>query len=191
MTQKNQKVKTEKTFCSQGQLPARFSVGPLRAWGLKSIKSWFRQSSCESFNPTNHGSDLFAAYYYLNYIFLLVSVFAVLSGFLVVSAFVLSCVFLDESSSALLPSAALVALWLPHDDATAIPAQRHMPKNIFFMVILLRYCLSNLPDPVLVLSVGAPSDFPILCESASAAVCDESFTVPAWSALPVIIGESA
>jgi len=72
--------------------------------------------------------------------------------------------------------------------------QRHMPKNIFFMVILsiyLCYCLSNLPDPVLVVSVGAPSDLPTLCESASAAVCDESFTVPAWSALPVIIGESA
>jgi len=27
LTQKNQKVKTEKTFCPQGQLPARFSVG--------------------------------------------------------------------------------------------------------------------------------------------------------------------
>ena len=105
-----------------------------------------------------------------------------LSVFLVVSALVLSCVFLDESSKALLPSAALVALWLPHDDATAIPMQRHVPKNIFFMVILsiyLCYCLSNLPDPVLVVSVGAPSDLPTFCESASAAVCDESFTVPA------------
>ena len=28
LTQKNQKVKTEKTFCPQCQLPARFSVGP-------------------------------------------------------------------------------------------------------------------------------------------------------------------
>ena len=95
-------------------------------------------------------------------------------------ALVLSCVFLDESSRALLPSAALVALWLPHDDAIAIDPHRKRPKNIFFMVIyLLCYCLSNLPDPVLVVSVGAPLDLPILCESALAAVWDESFTVPA------------
>jgi len=32
LKQKDQKFKTEKTFCPQGQLPARFSVGPLRAW---------------------------------------------------------------------------------------------------------------------------------------------------------------
>jgi len=30
LIQKNQKIKTEKTFSPQGQLPARFSVGPLR-----------------------------------------------------------------------------------------------------------------------------------------------------------------
>jgi hypothetical protein len=34
LKQKNQKFKTEKTFCPQGQLPARFSVGPLRAFLL-------------------------------------------------------------------------------------------------------------------------------------------------------------
>jgi hypothetical protein len=32
LTQKNQKVKTEKTFCPQGLLLARFSVGPLRSF---------------------------------------------------------------------------------------------------------------------------------------------------------------
>ena len=63
-------------------------------------------------------------------------IFLVVSVFFAVSALVLSCVFLDESSKALLPSAALVALLLPHDDAAAILAQRHMLKNIFFMVIL-------------------------------------------------------
>jgi hypothetical protein len=74
---------------------------------------------------------------------------------------------------------------------------KYQRKGIYLKIFsswryyLLCYCLSNLPDPVLVVSVGAPSDLPILCESASAAVCDESFTVPAWSALPVIIGESA
>jgi hypothetical protein len=32
LTQKKQKVKTEKTFCPEGQPPARFSVGRLRAF---------------------------------------------------------------------------------------------------------------------------------------------------------------
>ena len=32
LKQKDQKFKTEKTFCPQVQLPARFSVGHLRAW---------------------------------------------------------------------------------------------------------------------------------------------------------------
>jgi len=31
LKQKDQKFKTEKTFCPRGQLPARFSVGRLRA----------------------------------------------------------------------------------------------------------------------------------------------------------------
>jgi hypothetical protein len=52
----------------------------------------------------------------------------VLSGL----AFVLSCIFLDESSMALLPSAALVAVWLLHD-ASAKPANRHRPKHVFFI----------------------------------------------------------
>jgi len=32
LIQKNQKIKTEKTFSPQGQLPARFSVGRLRSF---------------------------------------------------------------------------------------------------------------------------------------------------------------
>jgi hypothetical protein len=59
--------------------------------------------------------------------------------------------------------------------------------------MLNNYCLLNLPDPevLLTVSVGEPSFAPTACESASAAVCDESLTVPNWLALPVIIGESA
>jgi len=34
LTQKKQKVKTKKTFSPQGQLPARFFVGRLRALGF-------------------------------------------------------------------------------------------------------------------------------------------------------------
>jgi len=40
LIKKNQKIKTEKTFCPQGLLPARFSVGPLG--------SWFNNISCHS-----------------------------------------------------------------------------------------------------------------------------------------------
>jgi len=62
LTQKNQKVKTEKTFCPQGQLPARFSVGRLRAIifllslrGTKQSRTVHsRFSTCDYFVPRNN-----------------------------------------------------------------------------------------------------------------------------------------
>ena len=77
---------------------------------------------------------------------------------------------------ALLPSAALVAWWLPHDDAMAMVANRLKPKIIFFMDDV--YYLFSFTEPWVVVSVGAPFSLPTFWESAAAAVCEVSFTVP-------------
>jgi hypothetical protein len=51
--------------------------------------------------------------------------------------------------------------------------------------------LFSFTEPLVVVSVGAPSFLPMACESVVAAVCELSLAVPNWFDLPIIICESA